>query len=54
MTKTYSSWPWVGNLAGVLRPLVVVPVFVGKWSVEDIADISHGVHADRRALEHRA
>lgn len=49
--KTYCSRPWVGNLASVLGPLVVVAVFVGKRSVEDVADVGHGVHAHRRALE---
>lgn len=44
--KTYCSGPWVGNLAHVLGPLIIVPVFVGKRSVEDIADVGHGVDAD--------
>lgn len=47
MTETYCPRPWVGNLASVLCPLVIMAMFVGKWSIEDIADISHGVHADR-------
>lgn len=39
--KTYRSRPWVGNLASVLGPLVVMAMFVGKGSVEDITDIGH-------------
>ncbi len=54
MTETYSSRPGVGNLASVLRPLVIMSMFVGKWSIEDIADVSHRVHTDCRAFEHRA
>lgn len=41
MTETYRSGPWVGNLASVLCPLVIMAVFVGKRSIEYIADISH-------------
>lgn len=44
--QTYCSRPWVGNLAIVLCPLVIMAMFVGKRSIEDIADISHRVHAD--------
>lgn len=52
--ETYCSRARVGDLASVLGPLVVVAVFVGKRSVEDVADVGHGVHAHRRALEHGA
>lgn len=54
MTITYCSRPWVRNLASVFCPLVIMAMFVGKRSIEYIADISHGVHTDCRALEHRA
>lgn len=54
MTGTYCSRPWVGDLPSVLSPLVIMTMFVGEGSVEDVADISHRVDADRRALEHRA
>lgn len=54
VTETYRPGPRVGNLAGVLCPLVVMPVFVGKRPIEDIADVGHRVHADGGPLEHRA
>lgn len=41
MTATYCSRPWVGNLASVLCPLVIMAMFVGKRSIEDIAYVSH-------------
>lgn len=52
--ETYCSRPRVGNFPSVLCPLVVVAVFVGKRSIEDITDISHRVHTDCRTLENRA
>ena len=54
MRKTYRSGPRIGDPARVFRPLVVVSVFVGEGSVEDVAYVGHGVDAHRRALEHRA
>lgn len=53
ISETYCSRSGVGDLAGVLCPLVIVTVFVGKGAVENIADVRHRVHADCRALEHR-
>lgn len=40
-TDAHRSRPWVGNLASVLCPLVIMAMFVGKRSIEDVADISH-------------
>ena len=54
MSETYGPGSWVGDLARVLGPLVVVSVFVGERSVEHVAYVGHGVHADCRALEHGA
>ena len=52
MCVTYSAGPRVGDLSGVGDPLVVGALLVGEGSVEDHADVSHGVDADRRAFEH--
>ena len=52
-TETYCSRPRIRDLARVLGPLVIMTVFMGKRSVEHIADVGHRVHADRGALEHR-
>lgn len=54
VTETYRSRPWVGNLASVLCPLIIMAMFVGKRSVEYVADISHRVNTDCWSLEHRA
>lgn len=51
---TDRSRAWVGDFAGVFRPLVVVTMFVSKRPVEDVPDVGHGVHADGRALENGA
>lgn len=50
----YRSRTWIWNFPGVFRPLVVMAVFVGKRSIEDVPDIGHRVHAHGRALEHGA
>lgn len=42
----YRSGTWVGDFASVFCPLVVMTVFMGKRSVEDVTDVSHRVHAD--------
>lgn len=39
--ETYCSRPRVRNLSIVLCPLVIMTMFVGKRSVEDITDVSH-------------
>ena len=52
--EAYRARSRVGDLPVVGHPLVVGSLLVGEGSVEDHADVSHGVDADRRALEHRA
>lgn len=47
----HRSRTWVGDFSGVFCPLVVVAVFMGEGSVEDVADVGHRVHADGGALE---
>lgn len=42
----YRSRTGVGNFASVFCPLVVMTMFMGKGSVEDITNVRHGVHAD--------
>lgn len=54
MRGKYRSWTRVRNFASVFCPLVVMTMFMGKGSVEDVADVGHRVHADGRALENGA
>lgn len=54
MRGMYRSRTRVGNFASVFGPLVVMTMFMGKGSVEDVADVGHRVHADGRALENGA
>lgn len=42
----YRSRTWVGDFPRVFCPLVVMTMFMGKRSVEDVTDVGHRVHAD--------
>lgn len=51
--KAYCAWAGVGDLPGVGHPLVSGTFLVGKGSIEDHANVSHGVDANGRAFEDR-
>lgn len=44
--ETHCAGSRVGDLPAVGHPLVIGTLFVGEWSVEDHADVSHGVHTN--------
>lgn len=51
--ETHRAGSGVGDLPRVGHPLVIGTLLVGEGSVEDHADVGHGVDAHRRAFKHR-